>query len=153
MAKKINEYQARIRALTQKMMATVSELSMYQATAMKLEQEKTDKEGELKSAQERFIAGQPPTDDAEHEWLKLQRDRQRQQEMLMQKAAAKGDPRLDPAVAATVTRTTAEPRPNAYIPDDLGIPKPYGGMAPFKPTPVGVQIRHIRKPEPKPVEI
>jgi hypothetical protein len=28
-AKKINEYQARIRALTQKMMATVSELSMY----------------------------------------------------------------------------------------------------------------------------
>jgi hypothetical protein len=66
----------------------------YQATAMKLEQEKTDKEVELKSAQERFIAGQPPTDDAEHEWLKLQRDRQRQQEMLMQKAAAKGDPRL-----------------------------------------------------------
>lgn len=27
---------------------------------------------------------------------------------------------------AQITRTTAEPRPNAYIPDDIGIPKPYG---------------------------
>ena len=32
---------------------------------------------------------------------------------------------------AQVTRTTAEPRPNAYIPDELGIPRPYGALAPF----------------------
>ena len=30
---------------------------------------------------------------------------------------------------AQITRTTAEPRPNAYIPDDIGIPKPYGNCA------------------------
>jgi hypothetical protein len=57
------------------------------------------------------------------------------------------------AAAALVTRTTAEPRPNAYIPDDLGIPKPYGGAAPFKPSVLGANLRHIRKPEPKPIEI
>jgi hypothetical protein len=34
----------RIRKITHKMMAAVSELSMYQATAMKLEQERLDKE-------------------------------------------------------------------------------------------------------------
>ena len=52
--------------------------------------------------------------------------------------------------------TTAEPRPNAYIPDDdteLPIPRPYGSMAPFKPTEPGSTMRHIRKPVIKPIEI
>ena len=52
--------------------------------------------------------------------------------------------------------TTAEPRPNAYIPDDdseLPIPRPYGSHAPFKPTETGSTMRHIRKPVPKPIEI
>lgn len=44
--------------------------------------------------------------------------------------------------------TTAEPRPNAYIPEQLGIPKPYtGSFTPFKPTEPGATMRHIRKPE------
>jgi len=37
-----------------------------------------------------------------------------------------------------------------YIPNDLGIPRPYGGLAPFKPTVAPGQItgtmRHMRKP-------
>ena len=38
----------------------------------------------------------------------------------------------DPLV---VTRTTAEQRANAYIPDgELMLPKPYGAHAPMKPT-------------------
>lgn len=52
--------------------------------------------------------------------------------------------------------TTAEPRPNAYIPDDdieLPIPRPYGANAPFKPSEPGSTMRHIRKPVPKPIEI
>lgn len=52
--------------------------------------------------------------------------------------------------------TTAEPRPNAYIPDDdsdLPVPRPYGGHAPFKPTQAGANMRHIRKPVIKPIEI
>ncbi len=47
----------------------------------------------------------------------------------------------------------AEPRPNAYIPESLGIPKPYGGFAPFKPQEPGSTMRHIRKPQPKEVVI
>jgi len=34
----------------------------------------------------------------------------------------------DAFAPAQITRTTAEPRPNAYIPDDIGIPKPYGEL-------------------------
>jgi hypothetical protein len=52
--------------------------------------------------------------------------------------------------------TTADPRPNAYIPEDeaeLPIPRPYGSLAPFKPSEPGSTMRHIRKPNPKPIEI
>ena len=58
-------------------------------------------------------------------------------------------------IAGGIT-TTAEPRPNAYIPDDgtdLPLPKPYGAAAPFKPTEPGSNMRHIRKPVIKPIEI
>jgi len=54
------------------------------------------------------------------------------------------------------TVTTAEPRPNAYLPTDehdLPIPRPYGSHAPFKPSEAGSNMRHIRKPVVKPVEI
>ena len=47
----------------------------------------------------------------------------------------------------------ADTRPNAYIPEDLGIPKPYGGYAPFKPSESGSTMRHIRMPHPKPIVI
>lgn len=52
--------------------------------------------------------------------------------------------------------TTAEQRPNAYIPEaeaTLPLPKPYGALAPFKPSEPGANIRHIRKPVIKPIEI
>ena len=47
----------------------------------------------------------------------------------------------------------AEQRPNAYIPENLGIPKPYGNYAPFKPSEPGSTMRHMRIPQPKPVVI
>jgi hypothetical protein len=49
--------------------------------------------------------------------------------------------------------TTAEPRPNAYIPDELGIPKPYGAFSPFKPSAPGTTMRHVRKPAPREIVI
>ena len=52
--------------------------------------------------------------------------------------------------------TTADPRPNAYVPSgegDLPLPKPYGCHAPFKPSEPGANMRHIRKPEPIPIDI
>lgn len=57
------------------------------------------------------------------------------------------------ALQVTDVQSAAEPRPNAYIPEQLGIPKPYGGFAPFKPTDTGSTMRHIRKPEPQEIII
>jgi hypothetical protein len=55
-------------------------------------------------------------------------------------------------------RTMAEPRPNAYIPDSLGlielpIPKPYGSQAPYRPQEVPSLLRHYKKPANKPVQL
>lgn len=49
--------------------------------------------------------------------------------------------------------SAAIPRPNAYIPEDLGIPKPYGAFSPFKPSAAGSTMRHTRKPVPQEVVI
>ena len=49
-------------------------------------------------------------------------------------------------VVADDLRRHIEPRPNAYIPDDLGIPRPFGSGA-FKPTPAGSSMRHIKAPK------
>ncbi|KAM4712370.1 coiled-coil domain-containing protein 146 [Anableps anableps] len=48
--------------------------------------------------------------------------------------------------------TTAEARPNAYIPQDdpLGLPKPFGCFPPIKPRPEGAHMRHYRIPKIKP---
>jgi hypothetical protein len=52
-----------------------------------------------------------------------------------------------------MSKTSAEPRPTAYIPDELGIPKPYGASAPFKPSEAGANLRHIKAPQPRSIEI
>ena len=122
---------------------------MYQATAMKLQQEKHDREVELEDAQWHLEHGEPPTEAAEQEWYRLKRDRVRRREESLRRSAAQ-EAADGPA---QVTRTTAEPRPNAYIPDELGIPKPYGRYAPFKPQDESAMMRHIRKPEPREIVI
>mmetsp|Transcript_19952 Transcript_19952/g.64959 ORF Transcript_19952/g.64959 Transcript_19952/m.64959 type:complete len:918 (-) Transcript_19952:40-2793(-) len=143
LAKRVNDYQSRIRAITRRMMATVSELSMYQASAMKLQAEKTDLSSEVERAAELLAEGQPPTEDAEREWYRMQREKAALEELRQTKAQRAAEEDDKPA---TVTRTTAEPRPNAYIPADVGIPVPYGSM-PFKPSEPGATMRHIVKPK------
>lgn len=51
------------------------------------------------------------------------------------------------------TSSAAEPRPNAYIPEEIGIPKPYGEFSPFKPSEPGSTMRHLRKPQPREIII
>jgi len=119
-------------------MATVSELSMYQATAMKLQQQQRIANIKLEQSKWRIVIGEPPNHDAAAELRRRQRTRN-------------SVPPSDGRVCAIETiRTTAEPRPNAYIPDvayGLGIPKPYSSMAPFKPTEVGSTMRHYHNPK------
>jgi len=146
LAKKMNAYQHTIKQKTKKMMATLSELSMVQATSINLEMNVTEAEQKLKEARERSEMGLPPTEGIEDEYERMEYDKQRQREAIAARKAALEAERSQPAV---VTRTTAEQRPNAYIPQgDLMIPKPYGAHPPFRPsTEMGTITRFYRKPK------
>eukprot|EP00112_Aurelia_sp_Birch-Aquarium-sp1_P005509 Seg1627.3 transcript_id=Seg1627.3/GoldUCD/mRNA.D3Y31 product="Coiled-coil domain-containing protein 146" protein_id=Seg1627.3/GoldUCD/D3Y31 len=154
LAKKVNEIQAKIKDMTRKMMAMVSELSMNQAKALRLQQELKDKEAYLEQCYLRLERGEPPSDEIEMEWQKQVR-----QEWLRVKEARQrqtADEELELYTISGGITTTAEPRPNAYIPDDeseLPVPRPYGAHAPFKPAQPGSNMRHIRKPIIKPIEL
>eukprot|EP00002_Diphylleia_rotans_P011919 TRINITY_DN2344_c0_g1_i2.p1 TRINITY_DN2344_c0_g1~~TRINITY_DN2344_c0_g1_i2.p1 ORF type:complete len:930 (+),score=260.77 TRINITY_DN2344_c0_g1_i2:170-2959(+) len=150
LAKKVNDFQSRIKDITRRMMATVAELSMYQASSIKLEQERKEKELSLEEAKWLVDQGQPPTADAERTWYRMERDRLRRKEQAIMVQAQTENAA---ALAYGAIETTAEPRPNAYVVDELGLPRPYGGLAPFKPSDPGSSMRHIRKPVAKPIEI
>merc|ERR1712176_1397857 len=151
LSQKVNVFQARIKDVTRKMMATVSELSMYQATAHKLQSERDDACERMMLARERFWNGQAPTDTADAEFAKMiQLEQQRE----IDKQAATQRKQEEEIMNSNYTRSTAEPRVNAYIPEEEhGLPKAYGNNAPFKPTVLGSTMRHIRKPNPKPIEL
>ncbi|XP_064633168.1 coiled-coil domain-containing protein 146-like [Lineus longissimus] len=154
LAKKVNELQARIKDVTRKMMSYVSELSMKQAEALRQQQEVKEKEADIEQAYIRMEKGEPPSEEIELDWFKmLQREERRAREMEQMRMTEEEEEQY--LIAGGIT-TTAEPRPNAYIPDDeteLPIPRPYGSHAPFKPTEAGSTMRHVRKPIPKPIEI
>lgn len=124
--------------------------SFSQATALKLNAEKKEIEEAVHEARQRLETGEAPTAEAARDWDRMVRERQiiadlkMQQETITQILEQKG---LD-------LRTTAAQRPNAYIPEDMGIPKPYPGvLLPFKPSDQGSTMRHIRNPRPKEIEI
>ncbi|KAL1524346.1 hypothetical protein AB1Y20_019244 [Prymnesium parvum] len=147
LAKRVNEFQARIKGTTRRMMATVSELSMYQATAMKLTQENQQKEESLQGMESNLSHGLPPSDDLELAWQRHEHELTRRSDQTHARNISQE------ASQAQVMQTTADPRPNAYIPDDIGIPKPYGALAPFKPSELGTTMRHIRRPQPREIEL
>ncbi|GMH35034.1 hypothetical protein BSKO_02902 [Bryopsis sp. KO-2023] len=149
LAKAVNEYQHNIDSTTRKMMAIVSELSMYQTTAMKLKQEKEALELEVTQAQERLTHGEAPTIETTQEWENILRTEAIIATLAEEKAQVEG--LLDKQNNGV--NSTAPTRPNAYIPEDLGIPKPYGSEAPFKPSEPGSTMRHIRKPAPREIVI
>ncbi|KAI8612195.1 hypothetical protein BC830DRAFT_1067947 [Chytriomyces sp. MP71] len=161
-ATKLNELSKKIKHATREMMAKVSELSMYQAMAMGLYQEKCEKEMLLEEAQHKLSHGEQPFEEVEKEFYQRERLRRKREPVHRGPAAGQGpnfiDVDSDNFFVFNHIRTTAEPRPNAYVPDSSGvgelpIPKPYGAFAPFKPQEAGSQMRHIRKPLQRPVEI
>merc|ERR1712000_288969 len=121
LSEKVNSFQSQIKTLTRQMMATVSELSMFQATAMKLQQEKGEKEEEIEIGHINIEKDLAPSAESELEWFKLERTRIRKEKDISEKIQKST---LEANMASTVTRTTAEPRPNAYFADNIGIPYP-----------------------------
>merc|ERR1712072_44144 len=151
LSQKVNVFQARIKDVTRKMMATVSELSMYQATAHKLQVERDQACERMMTSRERLQNGEPPTDTADQEFTKMM---QVEQQREIDKQLSTQRKQEEDIMNSNFTRTTAEPRVNAYIPEDEhGLPKAYGVNAPFKPTILGSTMSHIRKPNPKPIEL
>jgi uncharacterized coiled-coil protein SlyX len=151
LADELNELHGKIRDVTKKMLASVSELSMYQATALRLQQEKLTREKAIEEATWRIAHNEPPSEQAETMLLRSDRVAAMRQESATRKAMEL--PLSDGPGGQFLLRTAAEPRPTAYIPDDIGIPKPYGNLAPFKPTEPGSTMRHIKPPQIKPIEI
>lgn len=154
LAKQVNEYQRKLQDTTRKMMALVSELSMNQAETMRLQQDASDNRNLVEDAYRKLDMGLPPTDDAELEWSRMTRNEDMKVTRQLQKQQVEEE--AEQYTVPGGMTTTAEPRPNAYIPDDLSelpVPRPYGALAPFKPTEPGACMRHIRKPIVKPIEI
>merc|ERR1719221_53249 len=78
LSQKVNVFQSRIKDVTRKMMATVSELSMHQATAHKLTKERDAACERAIESRERFRNGLPPTETADSEYDRLvQQDKQK----------------------------------------------------------------------------
>ncbi|CAI9716280.1 Hypothetical predicted protein [Octopus vulgaris] len=149
LAKSINDMQRKIKETTRKMMSMTAELSMNQANAMMLNHELKQQEDLVGQCYARMAQGEAPSEAMEQEWLRKKNDEQQQKNRLLeQQLLEEEDTNLRKAGS---TFTTAEQRPNAYMPDigcDLPVPRPYGKHAPFKPTEPGSNIRHIRKPNP-----
>lgn len=151
LSQKVNLFQAKMKDVTKQMMATVSELSMYQATAMKLGEEAGILAEATAAARSRLNENLPPTDECDAELNSiLNKERNRKVDLMNARARREEEEIL----MSNATRTTAEPRVNAYIPDgEYGLPKAYGKSTPFMPTAPGSNMRHIRRPNPKPMEI
>ncbi|KAG7240738.1 hypothetical protein INR49_026627 [Caranx melampygus] len=134
-------------------MALSAELSMKQAAALSQQQEIKEKELQMDRCQRRLEQGLPPCPEIEEEWRRMLRDKKRRQrDKEERERRAKEDVWKQ---LPSGEYTTAEVRPNAYIPesDPLPLPKPYGVQAPFKPSQPGANMRHFRKPTFKPLEI
>merc|ERR1719305_425801 len=71
LSQKVNLFQAKIKDMTRKMMATVSELSMYQATAMKFQTERDEVQEKVMQARENLEAGLPPIESADAEFERM----------------------------------------------------------------------------------
>ncbi|VTJ81263.1 Hypothetical predicted protein [Marmota monax] len=150
----MNGYQKRIKNVTEKMMALVAELSMKQALTIELQKEVKEKEEFIFYCNSRLEKGLPLNKDIEREWMKVLRDEQMYEMALAEKFRELQE--RDNQLLPNGVYTSAEQRPNAYIPEadaTLPVPKPYGALAPFKPSEPGANMRHIRKPVIKPIEI
>jgi len=130
LARTINDLVTKIQSAGDETKSTVSELALCQATSERLQLEAETLKRRLVEARERVARGEAPDDEAEKRWAR----------------ELAGEAFVDDE---DDNRPGADARPNAYVPTDeksMGVPRPYGKFAPFKPTDVTGQLRHYRKP-------
>ena len=66
-------------------MATISELSLYQASAMSLERTKAELSEKLRDAQERLESGEAPDESADEEFMRIEEQRRRHRELILRR--------------------------------------------------------------------
>ena len=131
---------------------------------MRLAGDKESLEVVLAEAKQRLAEGKAPTEEAERDWYRHERERMRDVMFKMNDAvrgtngnnesmATDRSDAYSQRVSSGRKLSTADRRPTAYVPEDLGIPKPFGKWAPFKPSEQGSTMRHFRRPQPKEIEI
>lgn len=144
-AQEASSLRGKIRGVSRKIVAVVSELSMWQSMAMRLGEEAEQAKATAALAAQREAEGLPPTEDAERLLARAATRKQRSLEAAQRRAAE--------AALEDGPRSTAEQRPNAYIPEDVPLPKPYGRYAPMRPPDAGAQLRHFRAPKQREIEL
>jgi chromosome segregation ATPase len=135
-----NEYNK----LMRKVVALVSELSIFQANCIKLEHDKESFQSILKTVESNVAQGLPPLSDTELKYLKMIRNEQIELETSYQrKMEAEFMRNIDPFVK----KTTAQKRVDSYF-NSIGLPQPYGAFKPFMPLKQSTHLRHYRNPIP-----
>ncbi|XP_028306585.1 coiled-coil domain-containing protein 146 isoform X2 [Gouania willdenowi] len=152
LAKKLNEVRTNITNTNNRLMGVTAELSMTQAMVLSQQQQIKEKELQMDRCQRALEQDLPLDVEMEEEWRRMLRDKKRRQKDKEDSSKLAEEEEWNQLPNGVYT--TAEPRPNAYIPtnDPLPLPKPYGAHAPFKPSQPGANMRHIRKPAPEPME-
>ncbi|RVE56761.1 hypothetical protein OJAV_G00224750 [Oryzias javanicus] len=145
LAKRLNEVRTLLIDTNQRIMAVSAELSMKQADALCEKQQIKEKQVQMEQCQRRLERGLSPHPEIEEEWRRTLRDKRRRQKDKEDKERFAEEDKWRPLPSGK--RTTADIRPNAYIPENdlLPLPKPYGAMAPFKPSQHGANMRHFAK--------
>lgn len=115
--KQANEYQIKQRNLSKSLMAIVGELSMYQATAMKLKEEKIILEQELDACTQNIMRDKPPNQSAFEKLQKRMRERENDENH---------KPPSNIEGASSLLALEDFSRPTAYVPDSdgIGVPRP-----------------------------
>jgi chromosome segregation ATPase len=151
LAKKVNGYQYGIKGKTKKMMATLSELSMVQASSIKLEMDVAAMEERVDHARARTEEGDAPNDDIERHYDKERANTLRRRE-LHQHRKERTEQELVNLPGSV--HTTALARPNAYMQGDseLMLPQPYGAHGLFMPAKKHNVQRFYRKSATKPLD-
>ena len=130
---RLNESQQALQKLTRRMMAAVSELSLYSALSLKCGADRNALRAELEEARKNIAEGKPPTADADREFERMEQERAGQAEVRAQAAELR---RLkEQGLLGEGPPSAASPRPQAYISEELGVPVPFpAAFQPFKPT-------------------
>uniref|UniRef100_A0A183AGR0 Coiled-coil domain-containing protein 146 n=1 Tax=Echinostoma caproni TaxID=27848 RepID=A0A183AGR0_9TREM len=156
LAKKMNAHHTEVNQTTKQLKSRTAEMTMLMAIAIKLEQKVQERRTQLTQCHERMKINEVPCEEFVKAWNRYER-RKNQKPLPIWEEYVYED-----------NWTTADERPNAYLPQLVSAttppntegleqralvlhathgPIPFGAHAPFHPTGPSANMRHFRKPK------